>query len=214
MRQLNSDVDRNGYLGSPDLVPAMHPEMTVPLRHMHARFKVAGLKVGGCLRPHELNLTTGKLVDSFDCYTTLARKAAVAHALWGWDTLYIDTNYDHVNGGTLLPASIFQRLHDTFPTFRWITEAEDASYYNVAGVNPYVALENGETGTPDAIRAVVPHASAVIEVNVGDFVGSRAKLVQSVRFGDAIITDVLGDPQRPKDVAGIYAEAAGQALKR
>lgn len=206
---LNGQPIANGYEGSPDLLGILNPAFAERLKYMFRRFILAGLEVGGALRPHELNLTSGKLVDSFDCYTTLLRKMSYAREVLGWTIFYIDTNFDHVNGGNLLPASLFARLLAAMPDCTIFPEAEDPSYYAVSPrLRPYLALENGETGTPPRIRAANPQSSSVIEVNAGDIDGNFQKLVQSVRSGDSLITNSWCMHDRIPKVASIYAAAA------
>lgn len=196
------------YVGAPDQAVAMNPELGGRVEDFFARFRSAGFKVGVCIRPCEFNAATGKQEDSPDPFATLLRKAKFARQVWKCRLIYVDSNYGSVARGDLLPATLAARLHkdEALRDVLFIFEAEDRNYYRHSA--PWLALENGDDGTPADVLADIPDAFGVININTGDVPKHFDKLVAAVKRGDILITDGWQFFPKVKDVAAIRAAAA------
>lgn len=210
----NIDGARLGsFLGCPDQAVLLNPEIGGFADEFFARFRAQKFKVGCCIRPVELDLKTGQLSAAQDPYESLLRKAKFARARWKCQLFYVDTNMYAAPGVqppqyvAILSSAIFERLHKALPDCLFIPEHEkiwgsgevDPGYYQRTA--PYMELRMGETGTPAALRSIVPGAFSVINVTEGDTTGKATvdALVESAKLGDILLingwwrSDQIGD---------------------
>jgi hypothetical protein len=182
---LQNKSGRNEYIGSPDLAAVVNDGYRDWFVEFFSLFRAAGLKVGVCIRPIDVDPATGKFTPAADPYDNLLRKARFARTVWKCRLIYIDSSVDAF--GNPLPATIFARLHKALPDVLFIPENETREYY--LWTRPYLALENGEADVPADVRRDIPAAGAVIEVNSGDIDANRPALINAVKRGGILLVD-------------------------
>ena len=181
------------------------------------RFRDAGLRVGICVRPQEINFVNGapQQVDSPDPVTTLKRKIAYAKKRWGCTLFYVDST---VNGQGALDADVFRQVAVAFPDVLLMPENETLRYYAYsAPLNSFA--HHGVASTPPRAREVYPRAFSVLLAGDGDFGARRADLVAAVRRGDILLFHGWWPNPNNAAVKSIYEEArrptpAGQVNAR
>lgn len=127
------------YIGSPDLLPTLSPEMDAIADEMFARLKSQGLATGVCLRP-----TVIKNIDTWpgqfnpqSMFETLMAKVDYCKKRWGCTLYYVDSNVgaefpagsdNTVGAGRPIPASVFQALNKEYPDCLFIPEWHTKDY--------------------------------------------------------------------------------------
>lgn len=166
----------NMYLGSPDLAAKINPD--IDYNGFFRRIRAEGFVPGVLIRPHEYDHQTKKFRQSVSPYDTMYRKIEFARTTWKCRLFYIDTNLEDINGGKLLPAIYFARLHKAFPDVLLIPEHEDATYH--LWTAPYRELRwpMDETGTPAAVRACIPTAISAVFLSDGNVRGNAEALAK------------------------------------
>lgn len=189
------------YLGCPDLATMLNPEITGIASEYFTAIRAAGFKTGCCIRPvkHDpavldANLPTVPRAEVFD---RLLSKVKWAHRNWGCTLFYVDSNVARPNDlpdvknswswqSTLIPASIFTRLHRAMPDCRFFPELENDDYYG-AGLTPYLEGFSGELGPPSFIMQAFPKAYGLVNVNGMDMVAQRDELIACVQRGNILL---------------------------
>lgn len=161
------------YVGSPELLPTMAPEMDKIADELFAMITSAGIRAGVTLRPQIVTNTSNwnpsvppnkppwpywqrKLLvpgggpDEDAIYDNLLRKATYAINRWNISVFYVDST------GFAL-TSVWDRLRTTFPTVVFIPEESGPLDYGT--VTPLVNDKNGDPiGTNPYMKMIWPQA--------------------------------------------------------
>ena len=199
-------------LGDPRKIGERAPEMDAMADGYFARLRRAGLKVGVCIRPQELEAAPGGGVtqrdqtDMAQVTRTLIAKALYANKRWGCTLFYIDSNGDP---NVPYPASVFERLSTALlkqgVTALLMPEHQLVRYYGSTA--PYDELRGGVISTPESVRRIYPGAFTVINIADGDIDGHRAALVLAVRRDDILLFRAWFDDPSNAKIKAIYREA-------
>lgn len=105
------------YMGAPDQISTLAPEMDSVADQFFKLFTDANLKVGVCIRPDELSWN-GPPKNHYWHYVanpieSLRRKITYAADRWGCTLFYVDSNI--YPDWSLMPGEIFQALAKEFP---------------------------------------------------------------------------------------------------
>jgi len=200
------------YLGDPRKIGERAPEMDALADTYFARLRHAGLRVGVCIRPQNLEALPGGGVaqrdqtDMAKVTQTLIAKALYANKRWGCTLFYVDSNGDP---NVPYPAWVFEKLAAALKqhgiTALLMPEHKSVRYY--ATTAPYAELRGGVFTTPERVQRVYPGAFTVINVADGDMDRHHAELVQAVRRGDILLFRAWFDDTYNAKVKAIYAEA-------
>jgi hypothetical protein len=208
------------YYGDPRLISSLAPEMEFAGEEANPaidayfeKFRLAGLKVGVCLRPQQIVMVDGKprqgAADNAQAAADILKdKLAYAKKRWGCTMFYIDSTVDGIDGkGEALPAGVIEEVARAFPDVLLMPENESFRYFaSSAPLNSYV--HHNVTSTPVGVRAVYPEAFSVLMAPDGDKPEHHAALVAAVRQGDILLfRGWYPDPGAAK-IKQIYEEAA------
>jgi hypothetical protein len=155
------------YIGSPELLEKLAPEMNQVADEYFAMFTRAGLKTGICIRPDSVifhnNNTWIDHIAVKDPLATMTRKIKYAQKRWGCSIFYIDSNLDPA--GQLMDPAIFEKLNSIFPDILLIPEHERVPYY--AFTAPFSDLKFENILLDQEIKSAYPDAFMVINVPEG-----------------------------------------------
>ena len=151
------------YIGSPDKLQQLAPEMDAVANQYFKKFTDAGLKTGICIRPDSViyQRETKKLDRQItkNVVASLAYKIRYAYKRWGCTLFYIDSN---VENGFPMDPEVFKQLRILFPDMLLIPEHEALRYY--AYCTPFIQLRS-DGFTYDAIQmATYPSSFSCISV--------------------------------------------------
>lgn len=157
------------YVGSPDKLLQVAPEMDAIADEYFALFGKAGFKTGICIRPQEFILskdgTSAVQQNVKDPAATLIRKIRYARARWGCTLFYIDSNVD--DRGILMDAAIFKRVHDAIPDVLLIPEHQNTKYFEFTA--PYEELRMGTSDLDPLVTASYPTSFFILNTAEGFF---------------------------------------------
>jgi hypothetical protein len=154
----------------------------------------------------------------FPVVERLSDKIAYAKKRWGCTIFYVDTNGIYRPQGEkdayqwqLISAVMWRQIMQRHPDVLIIPELNsgDGAYHLAywAYAAQYMEMDLNGYGTPAHVRAVLPGAFSLVNVNDGPIDEKRAVLVDAVRRGDILMfRGWFGDP-RNKTVKAIYEEA-------
>ena len=205
------------YVGDPQKLGELAPEMEAVADAYFARFRTAGLRTGVTLRPQAFAFVEGRprqvvlkdgqgRIDTAAVRRLLDAKITYARQRWGCTLFYIDSN-----GGPSdpYPAEIFQRLAAAHPDVLLMPEHETLAYFSCTA--PLITLQHlNQTSTPDLARRVYPSAFTVnLAADPKKLESRRDPLVRAVRAGDVLLfRGWFGDKANPM-IREVY-EAAGR----
>jgi len=165
------------YVGSPDKLPQIAPEMDAIADEYFAMFKQAGLKLGICIRPQEFILSKdGKSAmqkDVKDPAAVLIRKIKYARKRWGCTIFYVDSNVDE--GGILLDASVFKKVHEAEPDVLLIPEHQNTRYFEFTA--PFEEMRFGGRMVDVLTHATYPSSFFVLTVSEAIFDPTGKRLI-------------------------------------
>src|SRR6266568_1773410 len=202
------------YYGDPRLTPTLAPEtefrdegMASAIDDYFAKFRVAGLKVGLCIRPQQVTIIDGKpvqqAVDDEHAAQILKEKIAYAKQRWGCTLFYVDST---ATVGRPLSPDVFKDVADAYPDVLLIPENESMRYFAyTAPFNSYV--HHKVTSTPAGARMVYPKAFSVLMAPDGDRPEDHNALLNAVRSGDILIFNCWYDNARAVKINRLYEEA-------
>jgi hypothetical protein len=154
------------YVGSPDKIQQVAPEMDAIADEYFALFRKAGFKVGICLRPQEFILskdgTSAVQQHVKDPAAVLIRKIKYARNRWGCTLFYIDSNVD--DRGILMDATVFQQVHNAVPDVLLIPEHQNIKYFEFTA--PYEEMRMGTTELDQIVSATYP--TTFLTLNTAD----------------------------------------------
>ncbi len=202
------------YYGDPRLTPTLAPEtefrdkgMASAIDDYFAKFRVAGLKVGLCIRPQQVTIIDGKpvqqAVDDEHAAQILKEKIAYAKQRWGCTLFYVDST---ATVGRPLSPDVFKDVADAYPDVLLIPENESMRYFAyTAPFNSYV--HHKVTSTPAGARMVYPKAFSVLMVPDGDRPEDHNSLLNAVRSGDILLFNCWYDNAGATKIKKLYEEA-------
>jgi hypothetical protein len=182
------------YYGDPRLVSTVAPEMefkgdssTSTIDAYFERFRAAGLKVGVCIRPQQIQMTHGTPIQgdatNENATQVLLDKIAYARKRWGCTLFYIDST---VTEHRSLNPDVFEAIVNANPNILLIPENESMRYFAYsAPLNSY--LQHKITSTPVGARLIYPDAFSVLMAQDGDRSEDHGPLVESVQHGDILL---------------------------
>ena len=178
------------YIGSPELLSKMAPEMEILADEYFAKFRTAGMRTGICLRPDSVVfIKENNWINHIpvkDPVATLIKKIKYARKRWGCTIFYVDSNIQ--SDGETMDASVFQKVQGACPDVLLIPEHERLLYY--AATAPYGELKAGTLVVGDDIKATYPGAFMVLNVADG-LTGNERKdlsdLTKSLKQGNILL---------------------------
>jgi hypothetical protein len=178
------------YIGSPELLAKLAPEMNEIADEYFGIFKKAGFKTGICIRPDSVVFQNGgtwiEHVVVRDPLATMIRKINYARQRWGCTIYYIDSNIGA--DGQTMDHEIFRKLNEQFPDLLLIPEHERVLYYSYTA--PFSDLKFENILLDADVKATYPEAFMVINVPEG-LKDSPAKnvdrLYQSLQQGNIFL---------------------------
>ena len=196
------------YIGDPRAFETLAPEMRGIADDYFRRFRDAGLRVGVCIRPQKLVIssdrTSAHQIPVDDVTALLIDKATYAKKRWGATLFYVDSN---VNPDDLNPmdAAVFKKLAAAFPDALFLPEHSRMLYY--AYTAPIQELRQGHALTDPLVRSLYPKAFTTIYTADGPIDARHADLVSGVKQGDILMFRAwFNDSGNQKD-SEIYKEA-------
>jgi hypothetical protein len=202
------------YYGDPRLVPTLAPEMEFKnggaksvIDEYFEKFRVAGLKVGICIRPQDIAMIDGKPVhqaaDDEHAVGILREKLAYAKKRWGCTLFYVDST---ATAGRSFYPEVFKAVAQAHPEVLLIPENESMRYFAYsAPLNSYV--HHKITSTPAGARLVYPDAFSVLMAPDGDRSEDHDALVTAVRRGDILLFNGWYNNDGAEKVKKLYEEA-------
>ena len=176
------------YIGDPRRVNELAPEMADLADEYFARFRRAGLRVGVCVRPQQLQISadrkTAAEVALADPTPLLIEKINYARKRWGASIVYIDSNINSYDPNPL-NVEILEKLHAVFPDVLLVPEHSNLRYYAYSA--PYQELRHGSTGTPDAVLQTYPRAFSLIYTADGLLDYYHKSLARAIKNGDTLM---------------------------
>jgi hypothetical protein len=154
------------YIGSPDLLGALAPEMESIADEYFKKFRDNGFRTGICIRPDSIVFTDNKWVYHAvvkDPAATLIRKIAYARKRWGCTLFYIDSNVDP--DSRPMKARVFEVVQQKFPDVLLIPEHETTRYFGTTA--PYGQLNMGDKTVNSETKLLYPNAFMVISAPEG-----------------------------------------------
>lgn len=165
------------YVGSPDKLPQVAPEMDAIADEYFAMFKQAGLKTGICIRPQEFILSKdGKSAvqkDVKDPAIVLIRKIKYARKRWGCTIFYVDSNVDEA--GALLDAAFFKKVHEAVPDVLLIPEHQNMKYFEFTA--PFEEMRFGGRMVDALTNVTYPSSFFVLTVSEAIFDPAGKRLI-------------------------------------
>jgi hypothetical protein len=211
------------YVGSPDMLPQISPEMDSIADAFFKKFTDAGLKCGMTIRPQKPVLSGSQSYQDW-CPTRnptsaaalLIQKANYAHNRWGCTLFYVDSD-----GGPLdsLSPDVWAAINQALPNVLMIPEniwLKDWAY--TAPLASYWATYK-PLHTPADVRAMWPHAATVTYIgdapnhdlaNNPNNPNQWNEYVQAIRSGDILsFRGWFDDEPLNSQVTQIYQQAYG-----
>jgi hypothetical protein len=202
------------YYGDPRLTPTLAPETEFrgggrasAIDEYFAKFRVAGLKVGLCIRPQRITMVDGKpvqqAVDDEHAAQILKEKIAYARQRWGCTLFYVDST---ATVGRPLSPDVFKAVAEAYPDVLLIPENESMRYFAYAApFNSYV--HHKVTSTPAGARMVYPKAFSVLMAPDGDRPEDHNALLNAVRSGDILLFNCWYNNAGATKIKKLYEEA-------
>ena len=203
------------YYGDPLLVPTLAPEMEFKndgaksaIDEYFEKFRAAGLKVGVCIRPQQIEVVDGKPVhhaaEDEHAVQILRERIAYAKRRWGCTLFYVDST---ATAYTWINPDVFKAVADAYPDVLLIPENESMRYFAYsAPLNSYV--HHKITSTPVGARLVYPKAFSVLMAPEGDRPEDHDALVTAVRHGDILLFNGWYRSNEAGKIKKLYEEAA------
>ena len=202
------------YYGDPLLVPTLAPEMEFKndgaksaIGEYFEKFRAAGLKVGVCIRPQQIEVVDGKPVhhaaEDEHAAQILRERIAYAKQRWGCTLFYVDST---ATAYTWINPDVFKAIADAYPDVLLIPENESMRYFAYsAPLNSYV--HHRITSTPVGARLVYPKAFSVLMAPEGDRPEDHAALLDAVQHGDILLFNGWYMNEGAMKIKKIYEEA-------
>ena len=165
------------YIGAPQMVEALAPEMGDAVDAFFRTFRRAGFRVGVTVRPQRLTAVGGRMEQVIvpDYSEVLEQKITYAYRRWGATLFYIDSN---AGPRSPLEWMRFQRLHKHYQDILLVPEHYHPLYWM------FSAPLCSATDRSLAVRWMYP--SATVIVNVADAQDSP-RIRAAVTAGDILL---------------------------
>ena len=202
------------YYGDPLLVPTLAPEMEFKnngaksaIDEYFEKFRAAGLKVGVCIRPQQIEVVDGKPVhhaaEDEHAAQILRERIAYAKRRWGCTLFYMDSTATAYGA---LDPDVFKAVADAYPDVLLIPENESMrDFAHSAPLNSY--QHHKITSTPVGARLVYPKAFSVLMAPDGDRPEDHDALLSAVRRGDILLFNSWYMSDGAYEIRKIYGEA-------
>jgi hypothetical protein len=183
------------YVGSPDKLQSVAPEMNSIADEYFSMFTKAGFKVGICIRPQEFTLSKDKTSAvqkiAADPAAVLIRKIKYARSRWGCTLFYIDSNVD--DRGILMNADVFKQVHNAVPDVLLMPEHQNIKYFEFTA--PYEEMRMGTTGLDAMVKTAFP--AAFMAINTADGLTNKSNdvLKQALLQGNIFLFRAWFDDQ-------------------
>jgi hypothetical protein len=186
------------YIGDPQLIRVLNPQMDLVIDEAMKLFKDAGIPTGITLRPSQVVYDAEKNSakhkhEGYDPFEQLDAKVAYAKKRWGCTIFYVDTNFfwrpygpeKKWKSGKLAP-DLWKKLLAKYPDCLFIPEFTSiADYPYVAG---YGEADMGDYGTTPLVRSIWPDAFRVIVIEDADAYEQYDRFVSAVRGRTSLMT--------------------------
>lgn len=184
------------YIGNPQSLAMVSPEMEQCADEFFKKFTDAGLKVGLTIRPTEIIANKKTYVrfwhrDVLDPAALMALKIDYAKKRWGCTIFYLDSNvfgpgWDLEVKGVpwTLPTKMIEEINKQHPDVLVIPEWENPDYYAYSA--PYKSCNIGQIATNSVAQIVWPAAFSVAMANTRTMEESWDAYVAAVTRGDVL----------------------------
>jgi hypothetical protein len=174
------------YVGNPQLLGNVAPEMDAIAGAFMANFRNQGLRVGLLVRAQKLVFRPDGSFFQLPwpagnpdpVFADLDSKIGYAINRWGCSIFYVDSN------DPTLDTIVFQRLQQKYPNVLICPEFHTMLYYTA--VAPYREMRRGSFSTSRTDSNVFPGAFSLINVADGDM-SQTSKIAQSIARGDIMM---------------------------
>jgi len=142
------------------------------------KFRDAGLRTGGCLRPQEVGFRLNGQpyqvpTSGDDAYQDIKEDLEYAKKRWGCTLFYLDSTVDYKAKSPLEPE-LFERLQQEHPDVLLMPENQALRYYTCSGAPLDSMVHHGVSGTAPRIQALWPESFSVLMANEGTTVLGQA----------------------------------------
>lgn len=150
------------YIGHPQMLPQVAPEMDAYADEFFKKFKDAGLRTGITIRPTEVYATEKEWPaynhrNVADPVQLMLDKIAYAKERWGCTLFYLDSNvFEKSTVPWVMPSSMIRALHEAHPDVLIIPEWPRPTMYPYSA--GYSTSNLGTSVTDPLTRAIWPQA--------------------------------------------------------
>ena len=174
------------YVGNPQLLSQVAPEMDAIADAFMANFRNQGLHVGLLVRAQKLVFRPDGSFFQLPwpagnpdpVFADLDSKIGYAINRWECSIFYVDSNDPN------LDTIVFQRLQQKYPNVLICPEFHTMLYYT--SVAPYLEMRRGSFSTSRTDSAVFPGAFSLINAADGDMT-QTSKIAQAIARGDIMM---------------------------
>lgn len=178
------------YIGSPEILEKVAPEMNAVADEYFKKFRNAGFKTGICLRPDSVIFKLGWIdhVAVKDPAANLIKKISYARKRWGCTIFYVDSNVDPLSGQPM-DYTVFKKICEQFPDVLIVPEHKRPLYYGYSA--PYEDLRmGGLSQLTEDVKSIFPEGFLVTNVPEG-LKGTEAQnvntLINSMKQGNILL---------------------------
>lgn len=197
------------YVGNPQLIGLVAPEMDRFSDEFCRRFTAAGLRVGVTIRPTEVFYNEKKVLthrDVADPVELMATKIAYAKQRWGATLFYLDSNvYTGPGIPWVMPDMMLEELNRRFPDVLIIPEWENLGHYRFAA--PYKSCNLGAIRSNGTAQAIWPEAFSVVAPNTALLENNYADYLAGRLAGDVLLFPAWYAAGENRMVGLVYREA-------
>jgi HEAT repeat protein len=197
------------YVGNPQLIAQVAPEMDRFSDAFCRRFTDAGLKLGVTIRPTEVFYDAKHVLthrDVADPVELMATKIAYAKKRWGATLFYLDSDVFTGPGiPWVMPAAMLETLHQRFPDVLIIPEWAQLDHYRFAA--PYKSCNLGAIRTEPYAQAIYPEAFSVVAPNEDLLENHWDEYLLGRLSGDVLLFPAWYAASENRLVALVYREA-------
>jgi hypothetical protein len=174
------------YVGNPQLISKVAPEMDAIADSFMANFRNQGLRVGLLVRAQKLVFRPDGSFFQLPwpagnpdpVFADLDSKLGYAINRWGCSIFYVDSNDAYPD------TIVFQRLQQKYPNVLICPEFHTMLYYTC--VAPYREMRRGSFSTSRSDSDVFPGAFSLINAADGDMT-QTSKIAQAIARGDIMM---------------------------
>lgn len=168
------------YVGSPDKLKQVAPEMEPIADEYFSLFRKAGLRTGICIRPQDFVLSNnGESATQKDVIGTkaianlLIKKVKYARSRWGCTLFYVDSNFG--TDGAVLNPDIFKAVLEAVPDVLLIPEHENTKYFQYTA--PFQEMRFGGRAVDDITHTAYPSSFYVLTTGEAFYDGKGKRVI-------------------------------------